>query len=71
MFTPCVSVVVMKAESENLLDKAAEYPQLIKVIAANIPLGNSLFAPLSEAFYAGGPNSLRASSPYAYGPGNL
>ena len=50
MFTPCVSVVVMKAESENLLDKAAEYPQLIKVIAANIPLGNSLFAPLSEAF---------------------
>ena len=160
-FTPfSLSVVMMKAESENLLDKAAEYPQLIKVIAgdefvpsigynftyndyrakravntmldlgikesgnlinaiycafghkwddpkqlgkitfnqfiklsaelrnkfnftdqvciatrlfagANIPLGNSLFAPLSEAFYAGGPNSLRASSPYAYGPGNF
>lgn len=161
-FTPfSLSVVMMKAESENLLDKAQEYPQLIKVIAgdefvpsvgynftyndyrakravntmldlgvkesgnlinaiycafghkwdekekklgavtfnqfiklsaelrnkfnltdkvaiatrlfagANIPLGNSYFAPLSEAFYAGGPNSLRASAPYAYGPGNF
>ncbi|MBO4578443.1 MAG: BamA/TamA family outer membrane protein, partial [Paludibacteraceae bacterium] len=37
---------------------------------ANIPLGNSAAAPLSEAFYAGGPNSMRAASPYAYGPGN-
>ena len=161
-FTPfSLSVVLMKAESEDLLDKAAEFPQLIKVIAgnefvpsigynfiydnyrskhavntflnlgvkesgnlinaiycafgrkwseqdkplgkitynqfiklsaelhnrfnfteqvsiatrlfagANIPLGNSSMAPLSEAFYAGGPNSLRASSPYAYGPGNF
>ena len=161
-FTPfSLSVVLMKAESENLLDKAAEYPQLIKVIAgdefvpsisynfiynnyrtkrtvntmfdfgvkesgnlinalycafghswnekdkqlgsitfnqfvkltaelrnkfnitdqvsiatrlyagANIPLGNSYFAPLSEGFYAGGPNSMRSASPYAYGPGNF
>ena len=161
-FTPfSLSVVLMKAESDSLLDKAAEYPQLIKVIAgdefipsiayhfiydnyrakkgvntfldlgvkesgnlinaiycltgktwddkdkplgritfnqfvkltaelrnrfnftdqvciatrlyagANIPLGNSHFAPLSEAFYTGGPNSLRAASPYAYGPGNF
>ena len=160
-FTPfSLSVVLMKAESEDLLDKAAEYPQLIKIIAgdefvpsigynfiyndyrakrhvntfldlavkesgnlinaiycafgkkwddpkmlgnitfnqfvklsaelrnkfnitdrvciatrlfagANIPLGNSMFAPLSEAFYAGGSNSLRASAPYAYGPGNF
>ena len=160
-FTPfSLSVVLMKAEAEDLLDKTAEYPQLIKVIAgdefvpsigynfiyndyrakrhvntmldlgvkesgnlinaiyclfgkkwddpkmlgkitfnqfvklsaelrnkfnltdqvciatrlfagANIPLGNSMFAPLSEAFYAGGPNSLRASAPYAYGPGNF
>jgi outer membrane protein assembly factor BamA len=38
---------------------------------ANIPLGNSLFAPLSEAFYTGGPLSLRAASPYAFGPGNF
>ena len=160
-FTPfSLSVVLMKAEAEDLLDKAAEYPQLIKVIAgdefvpsigynftyndyrdkravntmldlgvkesgnlinaiycifgkkwddpkqlgsitfhqfvkltaelrnkfnltdqvaiatrlfagANIPVGNSMFAPLSEAFYAGGPNGMRAASPYAYGPGNF
>ncbi len=161
-FTPfSLSVVMMKAESPDLLDKAAEYPSLIKVIAgdefvpsigynftyndyrakravntmfdfgvkesgnlinalycafghkwneqykplgkisfnqfvkvslelrnrfnftekvslatrlfagANIPLGNSTFAPLSEAFYAGGPNGMRAASPYAYGPGNF
>ena len=161
-FTPLsLSVVLMKAESADLLDKAAEFPQLIKIIAgnefvpsigynfiynnyrskravntmfdfgvkesgnlinalycafghkwneqdkplgkitfnqfiklslelrnkfnftekvslatrlfagANIPLGNSTFAPLSEAFYAGGPNGMRAASPYAYGPGNF
>ena len=161
-FTPfSLSVVSMKAETDSLLDKAAEYPQLIKIIAgdefipsvgynfiydnyrskravntfldlgvkesgnlinaiyclfgykwddkdkplgkitfnqfvklsaelrnkfnftdkiciatrlfagANIPLGNSHFSPLSEAFYTGGPNSLRAASPYAYGPGNF
>jgi len=39
---------------------------------ANFPLGNSSeSAPLSEAFYAGGPNSLRAAEPYSYGPGNF
>lgn len=161
-FTPfSLSVVLMKAEADDLLDKAADYPQLIKVIAgnefvpsigydftynnyrsarvvntmielgvkesgnlinalycafghkwneqdkpfgsitfnqfiklkaelrnkfnitdriciatrlfagANIPLGNSLVSPLSEAFYAGGPNGMRAASPYAYGPGNF
>ena len=161
-FTPfSLSIVMMKAESDSLLDKAATYPQLIKVIAgnefvpsigytftyndyrskravntlfevgvkesgnlinaiyclaghewdekdkklgdltfnqfvklnaelrnkfnftdqvciatrlyagANIPLGNSYAAPLSEAFYSGGPNSFRAASPYAYGPGNF
>lgn len=161
-FTPfSLSVVMMKAESDSLLDKAAEFPQLIKVLAgnefvpsigytftyndyrtkravntlfevgvkesgnlinalycltgrkwneqdkklgsvvfnqfvkmnvelrnkfnftdriciatrlyagANLPLGNSYAAPLSEAFYAGGPNGMRATSPYAYGPGNF
>jgi len=161
-FTPfSLSVVLMKAESDSLLSKAAEYPQLIKIIAGNefvpaigynfiyndyrarravntmlnlgvkesgnllnalyciggkswneknkplgaitfhqfikltaelrnrynitdqvsiatrffagmnIPLGNSNDAPLSESFYAGGPNSMRAASPYAYGPGNF
>jgi hypothetical protein len=35
-FTPfSLSVVLMKAESANLLDKAEEYPQLIKVIAGD------------------------------------
>lgn len=38
---------------------------------ANIPLGNSEYTPLSESFYAGGSNSLRAADPYAYGPGNF
>ena len=38
---------------------------------ANMPFGNSTESPLSEAFYAGGPNSLRAAEPYAYGPGNF
>ncbi len=161
-FTPfSLSIVVMKAESIKLLDKAAEYPQLIKMLAsnefvpsigynfiyndyrakravntmldlgvkesanlingiyclfgykwndpdkplgkttfnqfvkltaelrnkfnltdkvciatrlyagANIPMGNSSISPLSEAFYTGGPNSLRASSPSTYGPGNF
>ena len=161
-FTPfSLSVVLMKAESDSLLNKAAEYPQLIKVIAGNefvpsigynfiyndyrsdrvvntmvdlgvkesgniinalycafgykwndkdkplgkitfhqfvkltaelrnkfnitdrvciatrlfagtnIPIGNSVAAPLSEAFYAGGPNNMRAATPYAYGPGNF
>ncbi len=161
-FTPfSLSVVLMKAESDSLLNKAAEYPQLIKVIAgnefvpsisynflyddyrakqgvntflnlgvkesgnlinalyclgghkwdekekklgnitfnqfvkltaelrnkfnftdkvciatrlyagANIPLGSSTAAPLSEAFYTGGPHSLRAAAPYSYGPGNF
>lgn len=38
---------------------------------ANMPIGNSPLSPLSEAFYAGGPNNMRSASPYAYGPGNF
>ena len=53
----------------NLTDKVSIATRLFA--GANIPLGNSDFSPLSEAFYTGGPNSLRASSPYAYGPGNF
>lgn len=34
------------------------------------PLGNSESTPLSEAFYAGGTNGLRAAAAYSYGPGN-
>ena len=161
-FTPfSLSVVLMKAETDSLLDKAAEFPQLLKVIAgdefvpsigynfiyndyrsrravntmldlgvkesanlinaiycafghkwdepdkkigsvtfnqfvkltfelrnkfnmtdqvcfatrlfagANIPTGGSVATPLSEAFYAGGPNGMRSASPESYGPGNF
>ena len=53
----------------NFTDKICIATRLFA--GANIPLGNSLFAPLSEAFHTGGPLSLRAASPYAYGPGNF
>ena len=53
----------------NLTDKVSIATRLYA--GANMPVGNSAFSPLSEAFYTGGPNSLRASSPYAYGPGNF
>lgn len=53
----------------NLTDKVCIATRLFA--GTNIPLGNSNFAPLSEGFYSGGPNSLRASDPYAYGPGNF
>lgn len=53
----------------NLTDRVCIATRLFA--GANIPLGNSDWAPLSEAFYAGGPNSLRAADPYAYGPGNF
>lgn len=38
---------------------------------SNVPFGNSDSTPLSEAFYAGGPNSMRAAEQYAHGPGNF
>ncbi len=53
----------------NLTDRICFVTRLYA--AANIPLGNSAYSPLSEEFYTGGPNSLRASAPYAYGPGNF
>ena len=53
----------------NLTDKVCIATRLFA--GANIPLGNSLESPLSECFYTGGPNSLRAAAPYAYGPGNF
>lgn len=37
----------------------------------NVPVGNSDSTPLSEAFYAGGTNSMRAAVQYAHGPGNF
>jgi hypothetical protein len=54
----------------NLTDKVCIATRLYA--GANLPMGNSYeSAPLSESFYAGGPNSLRAAAPYAYGPGNF
>jgi outer membrane protein assembly factor BamA len=53
----------------NLTDQVCIATRLFA--GANIPLGNSNSSPLSEAFYAGGPTSMRACSPYAYGPGNF
>lgn len=53
----------------NITDQVCVATRLFA--GANVPLGNSIEAPLSEAFYAGGPNSMRACSPYAYGPGNF
>jgi len=52
----------------NITDRVCFATRLFA--GANVPYGNSDYAPLSEAFYAGGPNSLRAAEPYAYGPGN-
>jgi len=52
----------------NLTDRVCIATRLFA--GANLPLGNSDSAPLSESFYAGGPNSLRAAAPYAFGPGN-
>ncbi len=53
----------------NLTDKVSIATRLYA--GTNIPLGNSWESPLSEAFYTGGPLSLRAAAPYAYGPGNF
>lgn len=53
----------------NMTDRVCIATRLFA--GANFPFGNSEYAPLSESFYAGGPNSLRAAEPYAYGPGNF
>ena len=64
--------VKLTAELRNKYNITDEVCIATRLFAgANIPLGNSTDAPLSEAFYAGGPNNMRASSPYAYGPGNF
>lgn len=41
------------------------------IAGAVISYGNSVISPVSEAFYIGGPNSLRAFSPRSIGPGNF
>ena len=64
--------VKLSAELRNRFNFTEKVSIATRLYAgANVPLGNSLEAPLSEAFYTGGPLSLRAASPYAYGPGNF
>ncbi|MDY6348327.1 MAG: BamA/TamA family outer membrane protein [Bacteroidales bacterium] len=68
-FNQFVKVTAELWNKFNITDKVCIATRLFA--GANIPLGNSAYAPLSESFYAGGPNSLRAYAPYAYGPGNF
>ena len=68
-FNQFVKVAAELRNKFNLTEKVCIATRLFG--AVNMPLGNSENAPLSEAFYAGGPNSLRAASPYSYGPGNF
>ena len=69
---PFNQFVKMAAELRNKFNLTEQICIATRLYAgAIIPLGNSDNTPLSEAFYAGGPNSLRAAGPYAYGPGNF
>ena len=64
--------VKMSAELRNKFNFTDKISIATRLYAGtNLPLGNSEASPLSEAFYTGGPLSLRAASPYAYGPGNF
>jgi len=70
--TPFNQYVRMTAELWNKINLTDRICTATRLFAgANIPLGNSNYAPLSESFYAGGPNSLRAAESYAYGAGNF
>ena len=68
-FNQFVKLNVELRNKFNITDKVCIATRLYA--GANIPLGNSNSSPLSEAFYAGGPNGMRAAAPYAYGPGNF
>ena len=68
-FNQFVKTTVELRNKFNITDQVCIATRLFA--GANIPLGNSFESPLSEAFYAGGPNGMRAASPYAYGPGNF
>ena len=69
---PFNQFIKMAAELRNKFNLTEQVCIATRLYAgAIIPLGNSVNTPLSEAFYAGGPNSLRAAGPYAYGPGNF
>lgn len=68
-FNQFVKVTAELRNKFNITDRVCIATRLSA--GANMPFGNSQESPLSEAFYAGGPNSLRAAEPYAYGPGNF
>ena len=68
-FTQFVKLTAELRNKYNFTDQVCIATRLYA--GANIPLGNSNNAPLSESFYAGGANSMRACSPYAYGSGNF
>ena len=69
---PFDQFVKLTAELRNKFNLTEQVCIATRLYAgAGIPLGNTGSMPLSEAFYAGGPNSLRAAGPYAYGPGNF
>ena len=68
-FNQFVKLTVELCNKFNLTEQVSIATRLFA--GANVPLGNSDSTPLSEAFYAGGPNSLRAAQPYAYGAGNF
>ena len=68
-FNQFVKLTVELCNKFNLTEQVSIATRLFA--GANLPLGNSNSTPLSEAFYAGGPNSLRAAQPYAYGAGGF
>lgn len=68
-FNQFVTMAVELHNKFNLTDKVCFATRLYA--GGCLPYGNSDKTPLSENFYTGGPNSLRASAPYAYGPGNF
>ncbi|MBQ7623021.1 MAG: translocation/assembly module TamB domain-containing protein, partial [Bacteroidales bacterium] len=68
-FNEFVKLTTELCNKFNLTDRVCIATRLSA--GANLPLGNSSEAPLSEIFYAGGTNSLRSAEPYSYGPGNF
>ena len=63
-FNQFVTMAVELHNKFNLTDKVCFATRLYA--GGCLPYGNSDNTPLSENFYTGGPNSLRASAPYAY-----
>lgn len=68
-FNQFVSIATELHNKFNLTDKVCFATRIYA--GGCLPIGNSQESPLSQNFYTGGPNSLRASTPYAYGPGNF